>query len=115
MLRIVSHTELPPRSRVRSIAASNPFPLLLVCVVGILLLVVLAPALIVGDSWLTLMGGREVVQHGLPATDSITILSGGSTWTNQQWLAQVFFYGADAIGGIKAVVLLDILLVLLTL
>ena len=83
--------------------------------IGILLLVVLAPSLIVGDSWLTLMAGREVVQNGLPTTDSLTILGEGSTWTNQQWLAQVLFYGADAVGGIKGVVLFDIVLVLLTL
>lgn len=115
MLRSVSGSEPPPTSRIRRISESNPFPLLLVCVTGILLLVVLAPSLIVGDSWLTLMAGREVVQHGLPATDSITLFSSGTTWTDQQWLAQVVFYGADAIGGIKAVVLLDILLVLGTL
>ena len=115
MLRTVSGKEHPPTPRVARIAESNPFPLLLVCVLGILLLVVFAPSLIVGDSWLTLMAGREVVHHGLPATDSITLLSDNRTWTNQQWLAQVFFYGANSIGGIKAVVLLGILLVLLTL
>jgi len=115
MLGIVNSSEPTTSSRVRRISESNPFPLLLVCVIGVLLLVVLAPSLIVGDSWLTLMAGREVVQNGLPTTDSITILGEGSTWTNQQWLAQVLFYGADALGGIKAVVLFDILLVLLTL
>src|SRR4051812_3994558 len=115
MLCVVSGSEHPPRHGFARIAESNPFPLLLVCVVGILLLVFLAPSLIVGDSWLTLMAGREVVQNGLPSTDTITMFGEGSTWTNQQWLAQVIFYGADRIGGIKAVVLLDIALVLATL
>ena len=106
----------PPRTpRIARLADSNPFPLLLVCMIGILLLVVFAPSLIVGDTWLTLMAGREVTQHGLPTTDAITLLSRGGTWTDQQWLAQVLFYGAHAIAGIRAVVLLGIILVLLTL
>ena len=111
----MSSPEHASGSLLTRIASANPFPLLLLCVIGILLLVVLAPSLIVGDSWLTLMAGREVVQNGLPSTDTITILGEGSTWTDQQWLAQVVFYGADVLGGIKAVVLFDILLVLLTL
>ena len=114
MLHTMSPSTQPP-TRAGRILESNPFPLLLVCVIGILLLVVLAPSLIVGDSWLTLMAGREVVHNGLPTNDEITLLSNGGIWTNQQWLAQVVFYGAHTIGGIKTVVLLDILLVLLTL
>ena len=35
--------------------------------VGIVLLSVFAPSIVVGDTWLTLMAGREVVEHGLPA------------------------------------------------
>ncbi len=115
MLDVVTDRPILPRSRIARIADSNPFPLLLVCLTGVALLVVFAPSLIVGDTWLTLVAGREVARHGLPATDSITLLSRGGTWTDQQWLAQVIFYGGHTIGGIKAVVLLDVLLVLLTL
>ena len=99
----------------RGILETSPFPILLVSLVGIVLLSVFAPSLVVGDTWLTLMAGREVVDHGLPETESITILGQGATWTNQQWLAQVVFYGAHELAGMRAVVLLGIALVLLAL
>jgi hypothetical protein len=94
---------------------SSPFPILLVSLVGIVLLTVFGPSLIVGDTWLTLMAGREVVENGLPRTEEITILGQGSTWTDQQWLAQVVFYGAHELAGMRAVVVLDVLLVVLAL
>jgi hypothetical protein len=103
------------RGRIRGILETSPFPILLVCLVGIVLLSVFAPSLVVGDTWLTLMAGREVVDHGLPETETITILGQGATWTNQQWLAQVVFYGAHELAGMRAVVLLGIALVLLAL
>ena len=59
----------------------------------------LRPALVVGDTWLTLMAGREVVDHGLPKTETLTILGAGATWTDQQWLAQVVVYGATSSRG----------------
>ena len=96
-------------------ARASPFPILLVSLVGIVLLSVFGPSLVVGDTWLTLMAGREVVEHGLPSTETITILGQGATWTDQQWLAQVVFYGAHGLAGMRAVVLLDVLLVLLAL
>jgi hypothetical protein len=100
---------------VRRILESSPFPILLVSLVGIVLLSVFGPSLVVGDTWLTLMAGREVVENGLPSTETITILGDGATWTDQQWLAQVIFYGAHSLAGMRVVVLLDIVLVLLAL
>jgi hypothetical protein len=99
----------------RRVLETSPFPILLVSLVGIVLLSVFGPALVVGDTWLTLMAGREVVEHGLPSTETITLLGQGATWTDQQWLAQVVFYGAHGLAGMRAVVLLDVLLVLLAL
>ena len=78
----------------RRVLETSPFPILLVCLVGIVLLSVFAPSIVVGDTWLTLMAGREVVEHGLPDTEHLTILGEGSTWTDQQWLAQIVFYAA---------------------
>ena len=92
-----------------------PFPILLVALVGIVLLTVLAPAIVVGDTWLMLMAGREVVDHGLPRTEEITVLGQGATWTDQQWLAQLVFYGVEELAGIRAVVVLDVVLVVLAL
>ena len=76
----------------RRVLETSPFPILLVCLVGIVLLSVFAPSIVVGDTWLTLMAGREVVENGLPHTEHLTVLGEGRTWTDQQWLAQVVFY-----------------------
>ena len=43
------------------------------------------------------------------------MLGQGATWTDQQWLAQVVFYGAHELAGMRAVVVLDVLLVVLAL
>ena len=94
---------------------ANPFPILLVSLVGVVLASVFAPSILVGDTWLTLVAGREVVEHGLPNTESITLLGRGATWTDQQWLAQVVFYGAHQLAGMHAVVLFGIGLVLVAL
>ena len=102
-------------TRIRTTLETSPFPILLVSLVGIVLLSVFAPSIVVGDTWLTLMAGREVVENGLPHTETITILGRGETWTDQQWLAQVVFYGAHALAGMRAVILLGVLLVLLAL
>jgi hypothetical protein len=60
---------------------------------------------LVQDSWLTLVSGREIAQHGLPSTDTLTVWSHGKPWVDQQWLAQIAFYGLDRLGGIKLVLL----------
>jgi hypothetical protein len=101
--------------RLRAILETSPFPVLLVALVGVVLLTAFGPSLVVGDTWLTLAAGREVVDQGLPSTESITVLGHGATWTDQQWLAQVVFYAAHELAGLRAVVLLDVLLVLLAL
>ena len=102
-------------SAIRRILETSPFPILLVCLVGIVLLSVFAPAIVVGDTWLTLMAGREVVENGLPHTEHLTVLGEGRTWTDQQWLAQVVFYAAHGLAGMRAVILLGIAFVLLAL
>ncbi|MCZ7587275.1 MAG: hypothetical protein M5U27_00105 [Gaiella sp.] len=107
----------PPAAQghVARILDTSPFPILLVCLVGIVLLSAFAPSLVVGDTWLTLVAGREVNDHGLPSTEHLTILGEGRTWTDQQWLAQVVFYAAHALAGMRAVILLGIAFVLLAL
>jgi hypothetical protein len=59
------------------------------------------PAELFQDGWLVILGGREVVQHGLPSHDSLVIWTQGRHWVDQQWLAQLVFYGLYALGGIK--------------
>src|SRR4051794_24550469 len=60
-----------------------------------------APGLVVQDTWLTLVSGREIIQHGLPLTDHLTVLGQGRPWIDQQWLGHVAFYGVDRVGGLK--------------
>jgi hypothetical protein len=74
------------------------------------LLAFLSSSELVGDSWLTLVSGREVVQHGLPQHDQLMAFSHGARWVDQQWLAQVVFYELARLGGIKAAVILHVLL-----
>jgi hypothetical protein len=66
---------------------------------GIVFLTVFPPTILVADSWLTLAAGREVVEHGLPSTDQITLLGLDRNWTDQQWGAQLIAYGSYALGG----------------
>jgi hypothetical protein len=53
------------------------------------------------DGWLVILGGREIVQHGLPSHDTLAIWTDGRAWVDQQWLGQLVFYGLYALGGIK--------------
>jgi hypothetical protein len=62
------------------------------------------------DSWLTLLGGRELLAHGLPHRDSLAILSHGHAWIDQQWLAQLFYYGLYKLGGLSLVNRANVLL-----
>jgi hypothetical protein len=54
---------------------------------------------VVGDSWYTLVGGRLVAGHGLPSRDSLTLLTLGRIWPDQQWLGHLTIYGAWTAGG----------------
>jgi hypothetical protein len=73
------------------------------------------PNELVQDGWLTLVSGREVAAHGLHAPDSLAVLTHGLTWINQQWLAQVAFYGLAALGGVKLAMIAHFLVVVGTL
>ncbi len=53
------------------------------------------------DVWLALVCGREIFQHGLPHQDSITAVTIGHVWTDQQWLAQVILYALERAAGLR--------------
>ena len=97
-------------ARVAQIGADNSLLVVLVAALGTMLLG-LAPQIFVSDSWMTLVGGREIVDHGLPHRDAIAVITHGRTWTDQQWLAQLAFYGADLLAGLRATMLLHVALV----
>ena len=84
---------------VRRIAEEEYILVVLLAGFGLIFLLIFPPALVVNDSWLNLMAGREVVENGLPSRDEITVYGLGATWTDQQWLAQVFMYGVYSLGG----------------
>lgn len=57
------------------------------------------------DGWLALVAGREIVQHGLPAHDTLTVWAHGRSWVDQQWLSQLALYGVWRLGGLKLALL----------
>lgn len=78
--------------------------IVVVAVFGMFSLAVI-PQMLVQDTWLTLVSGREVSQHGLPQVDALTVWARGSRWIDQQWLAQLLFFWTHEVGGIKLVAL----------
>jgi hypothetical protein len=87
------------RGRVRRIAEEEYILVVLLAGFGLIFLLIFPPALVVNDSWLNLMAGREIIENGLPSRDEITTYGLGATWTDQQWLAQIFMYGVYSLGG----------------
>ncbi len=90
---------VPRVGRLRRIAEEEYILVVLLAGFALVYLLVFPPALLVNDSWLNLMAGREVIENGLPSHDELTIYGLGNTWTDQQWFAQVFMYGVYSLGG----------------
>ena len=61
-----------------------------------------APYMLWGDSWMTFLGGREVAAHGIPGVDTLTVLTRGREWVDQQWLAQLATYEFESAFGLQA-------------
>src|SRR5919198_112173 len=74
------------------------------CLYAVVVLLPL-PQQLFQDSWLPLAGGREIVRHGLPSHDTLAVWTHGKAWVDQQWLAQLAFYGLHALGGLRLVLL----------
>src|SRR5919205_2762714 len=74
------------------------FPIVALFVIGLLGNM---PGELLSDSWLVILGGREIVQHGLPHHDTLAIWTHGRQWVDQQWLGQLIFYGLYSLGGVK--------------
>jgi hypothetical protein len=96
---------------VRRIAEEEVVLVVLLSVFAVIFLLVFAPTLLVADSWMTLAAGREIFEHGLPSHDPFTVLGAGRNWTDQQWAAQLVFYGAHALGGLPVVVVVNTVVV----
>src|SRR5262245_34862513 len=87
------------RGRLRRIVEEEYVLLILLAGFGLIFLLIFPPSLIVNDSWLNLVAGREMVEHGLPSHDQLTVYGLGATWTDQQWLAHALMYGVYSLGG----------------
>jgi hypothetical protein len=51
------------------------------------------------DSWLALVAGRAVWTHGIPHRETLTALSYGTAWHDQQWLSELASYAIYRLGG----------------
>ena len=101
-----------PASRVFAFRASLEREGLLVVVCGALTAfwAFSAPYWLEADSWLTLLGGREIHARGIPRTDELAVLTHGQQWVDQQWLAQLFFWNLTRLGGIRLDLLVTVAL-----
>jgi hypothetical protein len=94
------------------IGRGPPFVAWLVALAGLGLLVnVVSAHRLYADSFYDLYAGRYIVRHGIPHWNVITVSAHGAPWIDQQWLAQVLFYGAWAVGGYAALAVLSAALV----
>jgi hypothetical protein len=62
------------------------------------------------DTFLCLVMGRDIAQHGLPSTDQFTLLSHGEPWVDQPWLAHLLIYFGDAQLGMGALIAARVML-----
>jgi hypothetical protein len=69
---------------------------LLACVLFALLPSEMSP-----DGWYALLGGDVIAHHGLPSRDALTVWGAGRRWVDQQWLAQLGYYGLYSLGGLR--------------
>jgi hypothetical protein len=97
--RVSAQTATRWYDRLAPIARDNPFLFVLVSLVAVVI-ALLSPALLVGDSWMTLVAGREVSDHGIPDRETLTVMAAGAHWIDQQWLGQLVVYGVERAGGL---------------
>jgi hypothetical protein len=95
-------------------AERGDYDLLLVAVLAALAAVLLIqlPGAFGVDSWLALTAGREVWQSGIPHHDTLTLLSHGSAWVDQQWLSQLATYATYRVGGLGLVGVVNVTLIM---
>lgn len=65
------------------------------------------------DTWLALATGRDVWQSGLPHHETLTALSHGAVWIDQQWLSQLASYGLYRLGGFALLGIINVGLMVL--
>jgi hypothetical protein len=86
-----------------------------VCPAALLALVLagIGRHILVPDTWVALVSGREIAEHGLPSVEHLTVLGDGNRWVDQQWLAQLALYSAHRAGGLGLTVAICVFAVVL--
>ena len=84
---------------------------IVVCSAFLALLAALVPQLLSSDGWLALVSGRLIAHHGLPHHDSLAALTYGRDWVDQQWFGQLATYAIEAVGGVRLLLAINVLLV----
>ncbi len=64
------------------------------------------------DSWLELVTGRLIWQDGIPHRETLTVMSYGHTWIDQQWLAQLASYAIFRAGGLALLGVVNVALII---
>jgi hypothetical protein len=94
--------EISKTARRRRLAfprGSDALLLIAVLAIGIALLGLLPGSFNV-DSWLSLVAGRDIWSYGLPHHETLTAMSHGQAWIDQQWLSQLVSYVVYRLGGL---------------
>ena len=60
-----------------------------------------------GDTWFCLFFGRDILEHGLPHTNDVTVVAAGTWWIDAQWLAHVTWNRLFAAGGFPLCMVLE--------
>jgi hypothetical protein len=80
----------------RATAAAVGWPLAVATICFILTVARMSTS---ADSYLDLVCGRLIVEHGIPHVDTLSVAGHGRNWIDQQWLAQVLMYGVWRVAG----------------
>jgi hypothetical protein len=88
-------------------------PLIMGCAFFAAALFVFFGTQVAADTWLNVMGGREIVQHGLPHHDQVALVTQGRPWIDQQWLANLALYALYSVGGMSLAARVNVLLTVL--
>jgi MFS family permease len=98
----MSTTTAKSRHRVHDVITWLEGQSLLIMALAVVAVVSLAqiPQHITQDTWLALVDGRYITQHGIPQHDNLFVITRGARWLDQQWLAQLALYGLNQVGGL---------------
>jgi hypothetical protein len=73
------------------------------------------PVLLTQDTWVALVDGRQIAQHGLPRVDDMAVMTHGARWIDQQWLAHLTLYELVHLGGMRLALAVGLALLFLAL